>query len=416
MNSLQPISDDERVTRDVILNESTHALVQVADAKNLRRALLITSQLAETGLPLVMALNMMDEARARGIRVDAQKLAALIGAPVVPTTATKREGLEALALAIDPAGDGEYGTPQPTHPLVRYDSRLEAGIDGIATQLGGLNYDARALAVMFLGGDATIDGWLRERIEPARFTNIDARRTALQTVMPMPLASMVQDARIQWVDATVRQVYENDHTTHESLASRFGRLAVHPIWGLPILLAVLVCMYYFVGVFGAGVLVNFVEKTVFGEWINPLVTDLVTAWIPIPIVQAFLVGQYGVLTVALTYGFAIILPIVFTFFIAFGMLEDSGYLPRLAVMADRIFKLMGLNGKAVLPMVLGLGCDTMATMTTRTLESKKDRVLVTLLLALGVPCSAQLGVVLGMLAGLDMRATLIWTVTSSGSC
>ncbi|HEY6041439.1 MAG TPA: nucleoside recognition domain-containing protein, partial [Anaerolineae bacterium] len=183
----------------------------------------------------------------------------------------------------------------------------------------------------------------------------------------------------------------------------------HPLWGLPILFLVLLGMYLFVGRLGAGTLVNFIEGTLFGEWVNPVVSQFIRALIPFELVQDLLVGKYGVITVALTYGFAIILPIVFTFFIAFGLLEDSGYLPRLAVMADRIFKTMGLNGKAVLPMVLGLGCDTMATMTTRTLETKKDRILVTLLLALGVPCSAQLGVVLGMLAGLDARATLIWT-------
>src|SRR4030042_4977526 len=103
----------------------------------------------------------------------------------------------------------------------------------------------------------------------------------------------------------------------------------------------------------------------------------------------------------LTYSIAIVLPIVGTFFFAFGLLEDSGYLPRLAVMVNRIFRVMGLSGKAVLPMVLGLGCDTMATLTTRILETKKERILVTLLLALGVPCSAQLGVILGLIAGLS---------------
>jgi ferrous iron transport protein B len=104
------------------------------------------------------------------------------------------------------------------------------------------------------------------------------------------------------------------------------------------------------------------------------------------------------------------MPIVLTFFIAFGMLEDSGYLPRLAVLMDRPFKAMGLSGKAVLPMVLGLGCDTMATMTTRILESRKDRVMVTLLLALGVPCSAQLGVIMGMIAFLPPVAVVVWGV------
>ncbi len=99
----------------------------------------------------------------------------------------------------------------------------------------------------------------------------------------------------------------------------------------------------------------------------------------------FLVGKYGLLSMGLAYGIAIVLPIVTTFFIAFSILEDSGYLPRLAVMVNKVFKRMGLNGKAVLPMVLGLGCDTMATMTARIMETRKERVIVTLLLALGGP-------------------------------
>jgi ferrous iron transport protein B len=102
------------------------------------------------------------------------------------------------------------------------------------------------------------------------------------------------------------------------------------------------------------------------------------------------------------------MPIVLTFFLSFSVLEDSGYLPRLAVMMDRPFKAMGLNGKAVLPMVLGLGCDTMATLTTRILRTRRERILVTLLLALGVPCSAQLGVLLGMVAYLSPAAIGVW--------
>ncbi len=110
----------------------------------------------------------------------------------------------------------------------------------------------------------------------------------------------------------------------------------------------------------------------------------------------------------MTYALALILPIVTTFFLAFGLLEDSGYLPRLSVLTNRTFRLMGLNGRAVLPMILGLGCVTMATVTTRVLESKRDRMLVILLLALAVPCSAQLGVVMGLLAGISFSATLLW--------
>ena len=122
----------------------------------------------------------------------------------------------------------------------------------------------------------------------------------------------------------------------------------------------------------------------------------------------FLVGPYGAITMALSYAFAIVLPIVTSFFLLFSLLEDSGYLPRMAIMVNRSFKLMGLNGRAVLPMILGLGCDTMATMTTRILETKKERVVTTMLLALAVPCSAQLGVLLAMMASLSPLAALAW--------
>jgi ferrous iron transport protein B len=155
------------------------------------------------------------------------------------------------------------------------------------------------------------------------------------------------------------------------------------------------------------VLVDLLENGLFEGVLNPRFQSAF-AKIPIPIVADFFVGPYGVITVGLTYGLAIILPIVTTFFLAFAWLEDSGYLPRLAIMLDHAFRLIGLNGKAVLPMVLGLGCDTMATMTTRILTTHKERVLATLLLALGVPCSAQLGVVLAMLAAVPLSAGLVW--------
>jgi Fe2+ transport system protein B len=131
-------------------------------------------------------------------------------------------------------------------------------------------------------------------------------------------------------------------------------------------------------------------------------------WLGVPIVTAFFVGPYGILTMGVTYAVAIVLPVVATFFFVFSMLEDSGYLPRLAVMANRQLRLIGLNGKAVLPMVLGLGCDTMATLTARIMETKKERVLVTLLLALGIPCSSQLSVIFAMMQRTSRAATFVW--------
>jgi Fe2+ transport system protein B len=132
------------------------------------------------------------------------------------------------------------------------------------------------------------------------------------------------------------------------------------------------------------------------------------AWLGIPLLTAFFVGPYGLITMGVTYAVAIVLPVVATFFFVFSMLEDSGYLPRLAVMSNRVLRSMGLNGKAVLPMVLGLGCDTMATLTARIMETRKERMLVTLLLALGIPCSSQLSVIFALMQRTSGAATVVW--------
>ena len=163
-------------------------------------------------------------------------------------------------------------------------------------------------------------------------------------------------------------------------------------------------VYLFVGVFGAQTLVGLIEHGLFGQYINPAATRSSTGSFRSPLVRDFLVGQYGLITMGLTYAIAIVLPVVATFFLIFGLLEDSGYIPRLAIFCDRIFRAMGLNGKAVLPMVLGLGCDTMATMTTRILGTPKERLIAILLLALGIPCSAQLATILGILGGISFAA------------
>jgi len=201
---------------------------------------------------------------------------------------------------------------------------------------------------------------------------------------------------------------------HRLVASWLERMTVHPLWSIPVLGVVLYLAYLFVGVFGAGTLVDLLEEGAFGRWINPVATRLADTIIPWPFLRDMLVGPYGVVTMALTYSLALILPIVGTFFIAFGVLEDSGYLPRLAVVLNRVFKRMGLNGKAVLPMVLGLGCDTMATLTTRMLETRKERLIVIVLLSLGVPCSAQLTVILAMLGSLSLAAVGIWALILIG--
>jgi ferrous iron transport protein B len=241
------------------------------------------------------------------------------------------------------------------------------------------------------------------------YDQIVAMRKEAESLASEPLPIAIQNRRMAFVDVLASKALLNDGSDWQGFSAILGRISTHPIWGLGILAVVLMALYGFVGLFGAGTLVGLLEKNLFGQAINPVVTAFVQRLVPLPILSDLLVGKYGLWTMGMTYALALILPIVTTFFLAFGVMEDSGYLPRLAALTNRLFQAIGLNGKAVLPMVLGLGCVTMATLTTRVMETKRERLLVTLLLALAIPCSAQLGVVLGMLAGVSLGAALIWS-------
>ena len=404
VNSLVPMSEDERVTRDMLLSDRHGVVVQVADTKNLRRGLLITLQLAEMGVPFILDLNMDDEARSRGIVVDQEKLSHLLGIEVVKTVAIRKSGIDKLLKGIQ--------RPRESAVSVRYDEGIEGAVRDITALLPEAPISGRSLALMLLSGDESLKTWLHAHMADHVINEINRIRETVQAKYHNSLGYLINQQRLKMSDEILAQVMtRHEAGTGSTIAFHLGRWSMHPVYGLPILLAVLYLVYQFVGVLGAGDAVGFLEETVFGEYLNPWATKIVQFVFPVPFIQELLIGDYGLITMALTYAIAIVLPIVGFFFIAFSILEDSGYLPRLAVMVNKIFKLMGLNGKAVLPMILGLGCDTMATLTTRILETKKERILVTLLLALGVPCSAQLGVILGLVSGLSIKVTLIWMGT-----
>jgi len=400
VNSLIPMSEDERVTRDILLNEPQEHLVQVIDAKNLRRGLLISLQLLEMGLPFLILLNMWDEAKSRGIEIQTKTLTKILGTPVLKTVATRKKGVEKIKENLQ--------VQAPSSIFTAYPEAIEKGVSRITALLSGAPISKRSLALMLLSGDESLVEWLHKNLSEEVILQIEKIHQETQACFADPIGYLINQSRLRKVDELLSEVMKMEKEAPKTLSTFLGRLSIHPFWGVPIILLVLLGTYQFVGVFGAQTSVRFLEETVFGKWLLPPITSLIHWLLPIPFLQELLIGPYGVITMALTYAIAIVLPIVGCFFLVFGFMEDSGYLPRLAVMTNKIFKKMGLNGKAVLPMVLGLGCDTMATMTTRILETEKDRTIVTLLLALAVPCSAQLGVILGMFAGLPAIYLLIW--------
>lgn len=409
INDVAPRSEDARVTREMLEAHPEATVVQVADAKNLRRALLLTLQLAELGRPMVLVLNMMDELEERGGKIDVPHLSRLLGVPVVTTVALQNRGTAELVAALERAAPPAEGL------------RLSEEW-------------AEAAAPCGAGAPAACG---------IPKTDYDRNR-----------------ARLALAHRILARTYSVERPPHASFGVRLGFWATHPVKGLAVLAVILVAVFWFVGLLGAGTLVDLLETGVFGQHLNPLAIRAADAVLPFPHEHAretveaavalpltpvhevglgswerealvpdyrvaegaslsglqstarfahdFLVGEFGVVTMALSYALAIVLPIVTTFFILFSILEDSGYLPRMSIMVNRLFRVMGLNGKAVLPMILGLGCDTMATMTTRVLETRKERVVTTMLLALAVPCSAQLGVLLAMMAALSPVGALVW--------
>ena len=406
VNSLIPMSEDEKVTRDILLKEPKSYLVQVIDTKNIRRGLLISLQLLEMGLPFIVLLNMWDEAKSRGIEIKTQTLSEILDAPILKTVATRKKGLEKIK-------ENLQARP-PSSISVNYPDVIERGLSKITSLLPEASISKRSLALMLLSGDESLAEWLHTNLSENDIQQIEKIRQEIQIHLADSIGYLINQARLRKVDELLSKVMGLRGEAPKSISSFLGNLSLHPIWGIPILLFILWATYEFVGVFGAQTSVKFLEETLFGKWVLPPVATLFQRFVPIPFIQEFFIGPYGVITMALTYAIAIVLPIVGCFFLVFGLMEDSGYLPRLAVMTNQIFKKMGLNGKAVLPMVLGLGCDTMATMTTRILETEKDRTIVTLLLALAVPCSAQLGVILGMFASLPALYLFLWIFIVAG--
>jgi ferrous iron transport protein B len=381
--SLATITDEERVTRDLLLSARLDVVVHIVDTRNLERMLGLTLQLIESGLPVVLDLNIVDEAEKAGLLVDEEALERALGIPVVKTSGALGRGISELKSAIGMAADGAAAgsagaAERPAAPTLLYEQNIEAALAALELLLqegSGVSKRCRGLLLLQEEHAASI---ARQRQARAR-----------------ELTALCFD------DSAVRQ---------PGFREALSRFMIRPATGIPLLLIVVyVGLYLFVGRFGAGFLVDLLEGTVFGRWVNPFLTALVHRLLPWPVASDLFVGDYGIFTLGLRYAVAIILPIVTTFFLAFSLLEDSGFLPRLALLVDGLFKRIGLNGRAVIPMVLGFGCDTMATVVARTLETRRERLIATLLLALAIPCSAQLGLILSLLSAFPL-ALAVWAL------
>jgi ferrous iron transport protein B len=394
MYAIHTITEEERVAREILLHETPDVVLHVLDARNLERMLAMTIQLIEANLPVILIVNIMDEAERMGLSIDLELLQQRLGIPVIGAATARKRGLDEIRAAIK-----SYGTQPCIEHRFPYSRLLEHDISEVVGLMEGeYLLSRRSLAILLLQQDEEIvgmvqdqegDGYalLAEKVREKAFERRDSFHLDL---------SLQRNAIVKNI---INGVFTAPKKRVVTVAERLSRLAVQPLTGVPLLLIILYFgLYKFVGSFGAGTLVDLLENKGFKEHFNPWITDVVKQVIPWELLQELFVGEYGVITLGIRYAVGIILPIVATFFLFFSILEDSGYFPRLALLVDRLFKHIGLTGRAVIPMVLGFGCDTMATMVTRTLETTRERIVATLLLSLAIPCSAQLGVIIALLS------------------
>ena len=372
------INDEEKVARDFIM--SADIIINVVDASHLERDLFLTQQLIDLDKKIIVALNMMDEVEKNNISIDLEALEKELGVPVIPTTAAKNRGLDKLKHSIEKAAKG--------NGIYAENPNLEAELKNVEEETKN-----KADSLMILEEDENI------RCQYPQLKDIPELREEIYT------------ARRQRVDQITDHVLSYAENTSQ-LARKIGAYMLKPVTAIPMLLVLLYLIYQFIGVFVAQTIVDFTETYLFAGIYEPFMRNLIGNSIGLDnFFGQLLAGDYGILTMAVTYIFGLLLPLVAGFYFLLSILEDSGYLPRIAVLMDRLLQKIGLNGRAIIPMLLGFGCVTMATITTRLLGTKRERIIAIFLLGLAIPCSAQLGVIAGLIAQLEVFYILVYVLT-----
>ncbi|MBI4681036.1 MAG: ferrous iron transporter B [Nitrospirae bacterium] len=267
VNSLIPMSEDEKVTRDILLEEKTFSVVQVADAKNMKRSLFLTLQIIEMGMPMVMDLNMMDESLSRGIEIKKELLKDILGVEIISTIAVQKKGIDSVKRsAVD---------PRMATLKFSYDPQMEEYISKIEALLPQANIAKRSIAVMILAGDVTLKAWLLKNMDDERIKSVEALRDEASQKYAVPLSSVISQQRLKIAEDISDRVISKGAAVQKRLLPFADRITTHPVWGFPFLFLVLFGLYEFVGRFGAGTLVDLIEDVVFGEYLNPLAKKIV---------------------------------------------------------------------------------------------------------------------------------------------
>ena len=365
---ISDFNDEESVARDVIL--SGDIIINVVDALHLKRDLFLTRQLIDMGKRVIVCLNMMDEVRRLKIKIDAELLSERLGVPVIPASALRGEGIEELQNAVE---DACVGNIMPI--ILKHKNIAESYAD---------------VVLLLEGDEATLKKYRR--------TDLGMREEIYS--LRRKLADKIAD------EVTAKSAKNFD------LSEKIGRLLLRPAFGFPFLIICLILIFWFVGYIAAQVVADFTRGVIMEGIYRPFIVNLISKFIPNgTFFSELFIGEFGILTMTPICVIGLLTPLVAAFYLMLSLLEDSGCIPRIAVLLDRSLSKIGLNGRAIIPLILGFGCVTAATVSTRLLSTRREKMIATALLGITIPCSAQIGIIVGALAPLGAFVCLIYAMT-----
>jgi len=381
--SLTSFDEAEAQTRDYLLHQPVDAILNVVDASLLSRSLELTLQLLEFGLPMVLCLNMGDEARRKGIEIDEENLSRTLGVPVVSATAIRGLGVKAAASACIRAARSALAPPVP-----RYSPEVESALSSLESEIAqrvavASQHGARLTAVKLMEGDPHFLSLAREEGHLAeRATALAAEFAARRGGPPERILSAERHARAMEIFETAAAVGRPT----VGMRDRLDAVLMHRRFGPVALGAILYALFLFV--FRMGSLIERPFIGLFDRSVELLSTALPQGSPAFAAVSGLIQGVGGAL--------GIVLPYLVPFLIGLAVLEDIGYLPRAGYLADGLMHRIGLHGKSIIPFILGYGCSVPAVMATRILESRRDR-FITAMLATMIPCVARTTVIFGLI-------------------
>ncbi|MBF0337630.1 MAG: ferrous iron transport protein B [Nitrospirae bacterium] len=393
IHSLYPNSEEELLVRDMLMSEHPDIIIQCIDANQLKQSLTLTSDLIELGIPLLISLNSIDETVKKGIYVDSQGLSNFLGVPVVESIAVDGIGNTELVESITRAKKGKHD--------LRYGDIIDNGITEIENLLPDELPYRRKIAILMLTSDAAIEEHLKDFADEDIVARLKQDVEGVRQQFNLSVHRVINDKRNRWIDNVVASVIKKQRVLPRDISQTIARLSRNFYTGVPILLIIIAFMYF---------MVVDVASAISGLLANKLWVPVETAIngvVPPGFWHDFLLGEYGVLSLGVANAFLTILPILSVFFLVYGILEDVGYIPNLSVLTRRIFEKFGLSGAAIMPIVLGFSCKTMATLTTKSLHTKKEKYIAIFLIGFAMPCSAQMGIDVSILGRMGFKSFVI---------